>query len=188
MNNFAILSKQDHVPVKDAASLRFMRATAQMPLPQELNALKPKKDNHSNEEAGPIACRTSHLKRNPTDPFSPPDGKKQRSKSAVGNSDTFSILLASNVKTSKYTSMTGLDLYETFKDDPVFFRTVPVADRQKNLENLKSFCGFDFFSKSFTDLIVSFHPNIVKTLKSLMFKIPAQVCENQREQMRKAQQ
>eukprot|EP00961_Rhodomonas_salina_P092359 1242637-Rhodomonas_salina.1 len=87
MNNFAILSKQDHVSVKDAASSRFMRATAQMQLPPELDALKPKKDYHSNEEAGPVACRTSHRKRNPSDPFSPHDGKKPRSKSAVGNSD-----------------------------------------------------------------------------------------------------
>eukprot|EP00961_Rhodomonas_salina_P170128 2293039-Rhodomonas_salina.3 len=190
MNNFPILSKQDHcdVPVKDAASSRFMRATAQMPLPPELNALKLKKDDHDNEENITVPISTSNWKRNPTDSFTPPEGKRQKSKPAIGNSEAFSILLAANAKTSKYTSMTGAVLYETFKDDPILFCTVPLADCEKNVENLKTVMGFDFFTRSFSDLTVSFHPDVVKTLKSIMFEVPAQVYENQREEIRKAQQ
>eukprot|EP00961_Rhodomonas_salina_P205376 2772363-Rhodomonas_salina.1 len=170
MNNLAILLKQDHVPVKDAESSRFMRATAQMPLPPELNALKLRKDYHDNEENITLPCRTSNRKRNATDPFAPPEGKKQKSKPAVGDSDAFSAVL-----------------YETFKDDPILFSTVPLAECEKNLKNLKTVMGLDFFTRSFSDLIVSFHPDVVKTLKSIMFEVPAQVYENQLEEIWKAQ-
>eukprot|EP00961_Rhodomonas_salina_P288376 3896941-Rhodomonas_salina.1 len=84
--------------------------------------------------------------------------------------------------------MTGEVLYKTFKDDPVLLCTVPIANREKNLENLKTVNGFEFFTRSFSYLIVSFHPDVVKTLKSIMFKVPAQVYENQLEEIRKAQQ
>ena len=123
------------------------------------------------------------------DPFSPQTegSKKSKSKSGCGDSDTFSILLASNAKTSRYASMTGLQLYEAFKNDPVMLCTVPVNDHEKNLEILKDVCGFDFFSRGFADLIVTFHPDVVKTIKSLMFKVLVQVYENQLEEIRKAQ-
>eukprot|EP00961_Rhodomonas_salina_P188444 2543271-Rhodomonas_salina.1 len=83
--------------------------------------------------------------------------------------------------------MTGMQLYKAFQHDPVMFCTVPVDERAKNLENLKDVCGFDFFSRGFADLIVSFHPDVVKTMKTLMLEVSEHVYENQLEQIRKAQ-
>eukprot|EP00961_Rhodomonas_salina_P000035 329-Rhodomonas_salina.1 len=113
MNNFAILLKQDHVPVKDAASSRFIRATAQLQLPLELDALKQKKDYDSDEESN-TQHQSSGWKRTALKDLYTAQidrSKKPKLKSGSGDLDTFSITLSLSVKTSKYASKTGLQLY-----------------------------------------------------------------------------